>query len=269
MTVLRSLLFNAALFAWTTIFCVGILWALLLPRRAFMVLIRFYLRSLSWLERTLLGLDYRVTGLENVPEGPFILAAKHQSTWETMKLHLLVDDPAPVMKRELKWIPIWGWYAAKAGVIPVNRGGRSRAIGSMIEGARQMARQGRPIAIFPQGTRVAAGVWGPYRIGIAALYDALDLPVLPMALNSGVFWPRRSFIKKPGTITVEFLPPLPSDLSRDVMLARLEVELEAATDRLVVAEGGEATVRPANAPPPGARAMKRANGGGESEILAE
>lgn len=269
MIALRSLLFNFMLFAWTTIYCVGILWSLLLPQPAFMAVIRFYLRSLHWLEKRLLGLDYRVIGWENVPEGPFILAAKHQSTWETMKLHLLFGNPTPVMKRELMWIPIWGWYAAKAGVIPVNRGARSKAVGSMIDGARRMARQGRPIVIFPQGTRVAAGVWAPYRIGIAALYDALDLPVLPMALNSGVFWPRRSFIKKPGTITVEFLPPLPPDLSRDVMLARLEVELEAATDRLVVAEGGEATVRPADAPPPGARAMARLNGGREPEILAE
>lgn len=269
MTVFRSLLFNAALVAWTTIFCLGGLWSLLLPKPAFLAAIRFYLRGLHWLEKVLLGLDYRVIGRENVPEGPFILAAKHQSTWETMKLHLLFGDPAPVMKRELMWIPIWGWYAAKADVIPVNRGARSKAVGSMIDGARRMARQGRPIVIFPQGTRVAAGVWAPYRIGIAALYDALDVPVLPMALNSGLFWPRRSFVKKPGTITVEFLPPLPSDLSRDVMLARLEVELEAATDRLVVAEGGEATVRPANAPPPGARAMTRANGGKGSGILAE
>lgn len=242
MADLRSHLFNAVFFVWTTLCCVGLLWMLLLPKRGFLAVVRWYLRSLALLERAILRLDHRVVGREHLPAAPFLVAAKHQSTWETMKLHLLFDDPAVVLKRELMWLPIWGWYAAKAELIPVDRGGRSKAVASMIDGARRVARQRRPIVIFPQGTRVAPGVYAPYRIGIAALYDALDLPVVPMALNSGVFWGRRSFRKKPGTVTVEFLPPIPPGLPRDAFLERLERQLEAATDRLVVAAGGPPTV---------------------------
>src|SRR3546814_439377 len=146
-----------------------------------------------------------------------------------MKIHLLFDDPAVVLKRELLWIPIWGWYAAKADLIPVNRGARGRAIASMIQGAKRMLAQGRKIVIFPQGTRVAPGVYAPYRVGIAALYEALDVPIVPMALNSGVFWARHSVRKKAGTITVEFLPPIPPGLQREDVLERLERELEAAS----------------------------------------
>ncbi|HET8727342.1 MAG TPA: lysophospholipid acyltransferase family protein [Alphaproteobacteria bacterium] len=244
MAVLRSHVFNAVFFVWTAICCIGLLWMLLLPKRGFLAVIRWYLRSLAFFERGIIGLDYRVVGREHVPAGACIIAAKHQSTWETMKLHLLFDDPSVVLKRELMWLPVWGWYAAKADLIPVNRGGRSKAIASMVRGARRMVRQHRPIVIFPQGTRVAAGVYAPYRIGIAALYDALDVPVVPMALNSGVFWPRRSHLKRPGTITVEFLEPIPPGLPREEFLLRLEHVLERASDRLVVAEGGPATLAP-------------------------
>ncbi len=250
--MVRSLAFNTLFYVWTAICCFGIAWTLLIPRKAMLWVVCQYLRSVHLLERLVLGLDYVVVGREHIPEGPYILAAKHQSTWETMKLHLLVCDPAVILKRELMLIPLWGWYAAKAQMIPVHRGGRSKAIASIIEGARKVAAQGRPIAIFPQGTRTAAGTFRPYRVGVAALYEALGLPLVPMALNSGVFWPRRKFIKRPGTITVEFLPPIPPGLGRDAVLKRLEDELETATDRLVTAVGGPATDRsaPAEAQPP-------------------
>lgn len=244
MTFLRSLLFNLAFYLWTTVCCLLLAAALPLPRRVMVAGVRRYMQSLALLERVILGLGYRVVGREHVPAGPYILAAKHQSTWETMKLLLLADDPAIVLKRELMWIPLWGWFAAKAGMIPVNRGAGSSAVVALLAAARQRAAQGRPIVIFPQGTRTAPGTWRPYRVGIAALYEALELPVVPMALNSGVFWGRRQFLKRPGTVTVEYLPPIPPGLGRARMLARLEAELEAATDRLVVAAGGPPTVRP-------------------------
>jgi len=250
--MIRSLAFNLIFYVWTTICCVGIVWTLFIPRKAMIWVVCQYLRSVHLIERLVLGLDYVVVGREHIPDGSYILAAKHQSTWETMKLHLLVYDPAVILKRELMFIPLWGWYAAKAQMIPVHRGGRSKAIASIIAGAKRIMTQGRPIAIFPQGTRTAAGTFRPYRVGVAALYEELDLPVVPMALNSGVFWPRRKFIKRPGTISVEFLPPIPPGLDRDEFLKRLEDELEAATERLVTAVGGPATDRsmPADAPPP-------------------
>lgn len=234
--VLRSLVFNALFYVWTTLACFGLLWTLIVPRRLMVAAVCWYLHSVAWLERWLLGIDYRVLGREHLPAGPMIVAAKHQSAWETMKLNLLLDDPAIVLKHELMRIPIWGWYAAKAEMIPVDRGAGSRAVSGMLAAARRAAADGRPIVIFPQGTRTAPGTRRPYRIGVGALYQELGLPIVPMALNSGLYWPRRRFLKRPGTITVEFLEPIPPGLERAAAMAMLEERLEAASDRL--ASGG-------------------------------
>jgi 1-acyl-sn-glycerol-3-phosphate acyltransferase len=255
MTVVRSLLFNIAFFTWTTLCCFGLLWMLLLPRRQMVHVVEWYLSTIHFLERAILGLDYEIRGIENVPrEGSYILAAKHQSAWETMKLHLLVDDPAVILKRELLWVPIWGWYAAKAKMIAVDRSARGRAITSMVEGARSVKSEGRPIVIFPQGTRTAVGRYLPYRVGVAVLYKELDIPIVPMALNSGIYWARRSFRKKPGRIVVEFLPPILPGLNRDGVMAELESRLEAASDRLVMEAGGPPTEKPVRQVPNGAPA---------------
>jgi 1-acyl-sn-glycerol-3-phosphate acyltransferase len=245
MIVLRSLLFNLAFFGWTTLCCFGLLWMLLLPRRQMVHVVEWYLKGVYLLERTLMGLDYEVRGAENLPtQGSFLVAAKHQSAWETMKLHLLLDDPAVILKRELMLVPTWGWYAAKAQMIAVDRGARGRAIASMLAGGRKVVAQGRPIVIFPQGTRTPVGGYLPYRVGVAVLYRELGLPIVPMAVNSGLYWPRRSFRKRPGKVIVEFLPPIAPGLSRDDVLAELEHRLEAATDRIVVEAGGPPTTRP-------------------------
>jgi 1-acyl-sn-glycerol-3-phosphate acyltransferase len=250
MTAVRSLLFNVAFYSWTTLCCFGLLWMLLLPRRQMVHVVEWYLGTVYFLERMILGLDYEVHGLENLPrEGSYILAAKHQSAWETMKLHLLVDDPAVILKRELLFVPIWGWYAAKARMIAVDRSARGRAIASMVEGARRVKADGRPIVIFPQGTRTPVGGYLPYRVGVAVLYRDLELPIVPLALNSGLYWPRRKFLKRPGKVIVEFLPPIAPGLSRDAALAELEQRLEAATDRLVVEAGGPRTERPVTTAP--------------------
>lgn len=258
MIFLRSLAFNIAFHVWTAVICVGILWTLLLPRRVMIRVVTWYFSTVAWLERTLVGIRYEVRGREHVPKsGSFLLAAKHQSAWETMKLHFLVDDPAIILKRELLWIPIWGWYAAKARMIAVDRGAKGRAVASMVKNARPVKEQGRPIVIFPQGTRVAVGAYRPYRIGVGVLYDNLDIPIVPMALNAGLYWARHSFIKRPGTVIVEFLPPIPPGLGRAKAMQELEERLEAATDRLVTAAGGPATVRPAPAARPAPSAAPR------------
>lgn len=244
MLVLRSLLFNIVFFVWTALWCVGLLWALVMPHRVMVAGVTAYMRTLNWLERAIIGLHWEVRGLENLPrDGSYLVGAKHQSMWETMKLHLLFGDPAIVLKKELLRIPIWGWYAAKTRMIAVDRGKRGVALNSMIRGARARVAEGRPIIIFPQGTRVAMGVSKPYKVGISMLYEELGIPLVPMALNSGAFWGRNSFIKRPGTITVEFLPAIPPGLPREQVLARLEEVVESASNRLAVAVGAPATPR--------------------------
>ncbi len=238
MTFLRSLAFNVAFFGWTAILCVVLAWAPLLPRPKMMAIVRWYLRTLCWLERTVINLRYEVRGREYLPNGPYLVAAKHQSAWETLKLHLVLPDPAVVLKRELTRLPIWGWFAVKAEMIPVDRGARGRAVVSLLDGARRVMAQGRPIVIFPQGTRTAPGTHHPYRIGVIMLYEQLGLPIVPMALNSGVYWPRKAFRKRAGTVIIEFLPPILPGLERLDALRTLESRLEAATDRLVTAAGG-------------------------------
>jgi len=253
--ILRSILFNIVYHGWTMFCCVALLWMGLLPRKGMIEVIRWYMGTLYWIERTILGLDYVVKGLEHLPkDGPVLIGAKHQSMWETMKLHLIFDDPAIVLKRELLWIPIWGWYAAKADQIPVHRGKKGAAIASLIAGAKRMKAQGREIVIFPQGTRTAAGAYQPYKVGIALLYETLDIPLVPMALNSGVFWGRRTFVKRPGTITIEFLPPIPPGLPKEEALAELERRLEAASERLSLEVGGPPTDRPPVPAPRGSAA---------------
>ena len=245
MLALRSLLFNAAFYGWTFVCCFGLLWMLLLPRKGMVAVVRWYLRTLAWLERAIVGIRYEVRGLEHLPaSGPYLVGAKHQSMWETMKLHLILGDPAIVLKRELLFLPIWGWYAAKAHMIPVNRGKRGAAIASLVAGAKRVKAEGRPTVIFPQGTRTGVGEYRPYKIGIAILYEELGVPLVPMALNSGLYWPRRRFLRRPGTIVVEFLPAIPPGLPKEEALARLEAVLEDATDRLVTAAGGPPTPRP-------------------------
>ncbi len=171
---------------------------------------------------------------------------KHQSAWDTLAVPVLFGDVGIVIKRELLWIPCYGWYARKAGMIPVDRGAGAAALRGMLGRARAVMAEGRPIVIFPEGTRTAVGTRRPYHPGVAALYTQLDLPVVPVALNSGLFWPRRSFLKRPGRIVVEALAPLPPGLERKAFLAELQSRIETATERLIA----EASEKPAAPPTP-------------------
>jgi 1-acyl-sn-glycerol-3-phosphate acyltransferase len=230
---LRSLIFNLVFYGWTAVLCFALLGTLVLSRRQMAGVVRLWLSHLAWIEHHIGGIRWRVIGRENVPPGACIIAAKHQSAWETFKLHLLFGDPAIVLKEELLNIPIWGWYVRRAGMIPIDRRGHALALARMMEAAHKAIDEGRKIVIFPQGTRVAPGEQRTYKSGIAALYQELNVPVVPMALNSGLLWAKNSFIKKPGLITVEFLPPIPPGLPREEMMTRLKDGLEAVTERLV------------------------------------
>lgn len=229
----RSTLFFIVHVLWGVVPPILFLWVLVLPQRFAFGAIKYWQWQLSWFEKTILGLDYRVEGWEHVPEGACIIAAKHQSAWETCKLNILFENPAIVLKKELTYVPIWGWYGAASGLIPIDRKAGVKALNAMKRAANVAKENGRKIVIFPQGTRLKPGEKKPYKSGVAALYRELDLPIVPMALNSGLFWGKGAFLKKSGTVTIRFLPPIPAGLSRKDMMPRLEGELEAACDELV------------------------------------
>ena len=205
---------------------------LLLPHRFTYRLGAVWVRGTLALLAILVGLRHRVVGLENRLPGAAIYAVKHQSTWDTLIFALLLDEPAYVLKRELMLVPFFGWLLGRAGMIPVDRAGKASALRRMMAAARAIAAAGRPLLIYPEGTRTAPGERRPYQPGVAALYGQLGLPVVPVAVNSGLFWGRRQFVKRPGTITVEFLPAIPPGRPRRAFMAELEDRLETACDRL-------------------------------------
>jgi 1-acyl-sn-glycerol-3-phosphate acyltransferase len=233
MTRMRSAIFSFVFPAWTGFCCIVLAFGTVLPGKGPLAIAVLWVRSVAWIERAILGLDYRVLGRENLPGGGgFIVAAKHQSTYETMKIHLLLHDPAIVLKKELLRIPIWGRFLTRTGMIPIDRASGRRALDAMMNAARKARKEERPIVIFPQGTRVAPGQKRSYKGGVAALYAALDLPIVPLALNSGLFWPRQG-LKRGGTVTFSFLAPIAPGLEPEAALAILEERLEAETDRLL------------------------------------
>jgi 1-acyl-sn-glycerol-3-phosphate acyltransferase len=209
---------------------------LVMPRMWTVIAARYWLSGVLFGLKVLTGLGWELRGAENIPPGAVIVASKHQSTFETFAFRRVFPDPAFVLKRELLWIPFFGWYLFKSGVIAIDRSAGTRALKDMVKGCQVAAAKRRQIVIFPEGTRSAAGAKLPYHSGVAMLYGALDLPVVPVALNTGVFWPRGGLRKRAGTIVIEILPPIQPGLDRKTFMAELESRIETATDRLV-AEG--------------------------------
>lgn len=233
---LRSTLFNIAFYGATALACILCLPTLLLPKESFFVVVRCFVKSVYWLERHILRLDYEVRGLEHLPKsGAYIVAAKHQSPYETLKLHLLFDSPAVVLKQELLSIPLWGKFLSRSGPIAIDRSAGKEAMQQIVDGAKKVEAQGRPVVIFPQGTRVHPWQTAqdkPYKKGVVRMFETTAMPIVPLALNSGLFWPRSSWIKKPGTVIFQFLPAIEHDKPHDHLLQDLETLLENATHAL-------------------------------------
>lgn len=237
MRLIRSLLFNAYVYVVTILIGLVCLPTLALPHR------RGTVRSVEiWSTLIQKGLwplcriKVEIRGLEHLPDEPVLIAAKHQSMWETLMFFTLIKDPAFILKREILWIPFVGWYALKVRMISVDRAAAAKALRAMVAHARQRLEYGRSIVIFPEGTRHSPGNSPDYKSGIAALYTRLDRPCVPVAVNSGLFWPRRTIAKYPGTIVLEFLPAIEAGLSRKVFMNEMQTRIETASDRLL-AEG--------------------------------
>ncbi len=244
MNALRSILFNILYVFGSLFWSIALLWALALPpNKCTEVISHFYGGYMRWIMRHVMGLKFEFRGLENLPtDTPYIIAAKHQSAMETLLIPFTKEFRYPViiLKKELTRLPIWGFYPKAMGLVAINRGDGMESMRAMTAGCKNALANGRSIAIFPQGTRVKPGAVKPYKSGIAKIYKDLGVPIVPLALNTGVFWGRNAFFKKPGVVVFEFMPAIPAGQPPLKVIAQVEQSLEAESDRLVVAAGGPA-----------------------------
>jgi 1-acyl-sn-glycerol-3-phosphate acyltransferase len=232
----RSVLFNVLFYLNLLAYFIAALPTLLMPRSGILTVAKWWACTNLWLLRVVCAIKVDFRGTEKIPPGPLLVSAKHQSLWETFALLLILADPAYIMKRELMWIPLFGWYSWKVGMIPVDRKKGSKVLAELNASARAELARDRQIIIFPEGTRRPPGAEPRYKYGVAHLYAEMDVHCLPIALNSGLFWPRRSLRRYPGTILVEVLDPIAPGLAKEQFFERLQHDVEAATARLV-AEG--------------------------------
>jgi 1-acyl-sn-glycerol-3-phosphate acyltransferase len=234
-TAVRSLIFNVLFYAVMVVtIIVTVPWSLVISRDHLMSFVRAWANSSTALMKLVCRLEHEIRGLENIPKGGYIFAGKHQSFWETFAFIPLLRDPCYIIKRELLYVPIWNWYAVKARMVFVSRGKGQLALKEMSVGAAAETAAGRPIMLFPEGTRRTPGAPPAYKFGVTYLYRQLDVPVLPVALNAGLYWPRRKFMRYPGKILVEFLPPIAPGLSAEEFQERLVQAIEESCDRLLL-----------------------------------
>lgn len=234
MLVLRSLLFNALFYLALTALMLFGLPVLLFGRHGVFWLARIWARGNLWMLRVICGVEVEYRGLENLPgKGGFIIAPKHQSVWETFALLPFVPDFTFILKRELTYVPLFGWYLKSAEQIAIDRSSGRVALNEATSKSRAVLAAGRQIFIFPEGTRRPAGAPPVYKFGVSNIYADANVPCVPVALNSGLFWPRRTLLRWPGKVLVEFLEPIPPGLDRQTFLTTLQDRLEAATNRLI------------------------------------
>lgn len=232
--VVRSLLFQLIFYLVTAAMLIGTLpLFFILPQWFGMGVVRTWARITVALHGAITGGKLEVRGRENIPEGAALIAAKHQSSFETIALIPLLRNPTLVMKQSLRLIPIFGQYTIKTGMIHVDRAGKGAALKALSARVHEEIARDREIIIFPEGTRSTPGAPPKYETGIALLYKTAGVPVVPVALNSGLYWPRRSFLHYPGRIIVEFLPAIPPGLDSRTFLTRLQTEIEEASTKLM------------------------------------
>ncbi|WGD53667.1 lysophospholipid acyltransferase family protein [Bradyrhizobium sp. CB1650] len=232
---LRSLVFNVLFYTVFVVLAIVALPTFLMPVRALLTVAGWWANASLFLMRVICNIRVEFRGQEKIPKGPLLVASKHQSMWETFALLQFFDRPIFILKRQLMTIPVFGQFLVKTGMIAIDRTAGVKALLDMTRRAREAVRGGCQLVIFPEGTRRAPGAPPDYKTGFAQIYSACGVPCLPVALNSGLFWPRRTFMRYPGTLVVEFLEPLPPGLPKDEYVARVRDVIEEATSRIVEA----------------------------------
>jgi 1-acyl-sn-glycerol-3-phosphate acyltransferase len=236
---LRSLLFNICFYLVFLFWIVVALPTFLMPRAAVLRVAKWWAQSNILLMRLICNIKVEFRGIEKIPKGPLLVASKHQSMWETISLLRFFEAPFFVLKRELTFIPIFGLFLIKTNMIAIDRSAGGRALLAVLRRAGEEVRRGRQFVIFPEGTRRPVGAPPHYKAGVGQIYVDCGVSCLPVALNSGLFWPRRTFLRYPGTLIVEFLDPLPPGLPRAEFLERIQNVIETATNRIVAESEAE------------------------------
>jgi 1-acyl-sn-glycerol-3-phosphate acyltransferase len=255
MLILRSLVFAVVFYSMTAASAVAAaVLAVVLPKQL-PVFAGFWSRSWLAAYERICGVSYEVRGTEHIPAGGCVFAMKHQSVWDTCALFAIFDRPVYVLKNELMWIPFFGWALARLGCIPVKRGTGKGALDHMVRGTLRALGQNKQVVVFPEGTRTNVGEAPSYKSGISHLYMHLRVPCIPVALNSGVVWPRRKFLRPRGRIIVQILAPIPAGLDRKEMFSQLVNSIEVASRQLCEGSGDDDS-RPTA--PPTSAALKRA-----------
>ncbi len=235
MNTIRSVIFVVWLYSWMAILGILALPTLILPRGAILWFFRAFARLLLFGLRWICGVRVEFRGTEHIPGGPILIAGKHQAMLDVFLPFLIVKDPVLVMKRELLWYPVIGWYALKTRMLSIDRDGGAKTMKKMLTAAKaEITGEGRQMLIYPEGTRMKPGAAPDYKpAGIRAFYKTLGVPLVPLATNAGLCWPAKGLTRRPGLVVYEVLPPLPADLNPKAMLGELETQLEAACDRLL------------------------------------
>ena len=233
MLAIRSLIFVVLFYLWSLIFSICAIPLLIAPSSWMARALPIWTYGILFLLRVICGIKVEVRGKQYIPKGPALVAPKHQNMLDVFAEFAVLPHSIFVMKKELVWIPFLAWYGLKLGCIVVDRDAHAKALRKMVADAKLRFQKSRQLVIFPEGSRGEPGVAGDYKPGIAALYRDLEVPVHPVATNSGVHWPKHGFMRKPGTIVFEYLEPIPPGLKRGEFMRILQERIETASNKLL------------------------------------
>lgn len=231
--MIRSIIFVLWIYLTMVLFAFLCLPLIIFSQRAAVEAVRFWIKNTKLALRIICGIKTEIRGVENIPDGPLIWASKHQSMYDAFVPWLVLDHPAIVIKKELLWYPVFGWYAWRTDMIAIDRAGGSKTLRNMIQASRARMEADRQLLIFPEGTRQLPGAEPKYRPGVFGMYHELDVPVVPVATNIGLCWPRRGIRRRKGTVVIDILPVIETGLQKKSFMATLENTIEPACDRLL------------------------------------